>query len=313
MRKVLSWVVLVIILALLSGCTFGWETYSNKVIQFSYPGSWEIGDPKELVGQFPFEFVVYDSKKDPRTNISLMVQQVPLFAPSAKDQADMVIGLFEFLGPALGISDLQRISFTPMKLGNIDAGLATVEMTTSQNGGMVVREQLLIVPYGSRTYTLTMASVKDKWEAYDPTFKKVIASFKLMGANISSVEETPNQNFVSLVNAGNSFFDQGNFEQAIENYERALKIKPDDPNVLVDLGTSYFYQKNSNPDKAVEMYNQALQIAPNFRNALYNKGVILKEGKKDLKGAIAIWKQFLKYYPSGEQADNVRRWLNEVQ
>ncbi|MCL4514802.1 MAG: tetratricopeptide repeat protein [Firmicutes bacterium] len=127
------------------------------------------------------------------------------------------------------------------------------------------------------------------------------------GANAAS-----NQQYISLVNAGNSYFDQGKFEQAVENYEKASRMVPDDPNLLVDLGTAYFYQKNSNPDKAIALYDRALQIAPNFRNGLYNKGVVLRDGKRDYAGAKAAWEQFLKFYPSGEQADNVRRWLGEL-
>lgn len=127
------------------------------------------------------------------------------------------------------------------------------------------------------------------------------------GANAAS-----NQKYISLVNAGNSYFDQGKFEQAVENYEKASQMVPDDPNLLVDLGTAYFYQKNSNPDKAIALYDRALQIAPNFRNGLYNKGVVLREGKRDYAGAKAAWEQFLKFYSSGEQADNVRRWLGEL-
>ncbi|MGE5577652.1 MAG: tetratricopeptide repeat protein [Syntrophothermus sp.] len=128
----------------------------------------------------------------------------------------------------------------------------------------------------------------------------------------ASTSAPSNQEYISLVNAGNSAFDQGKYEQAIVSYEKALRIVPDDPNVLVDLGTAYFYQRNSNPDKAIALYDRALQIVPNFRNGLYNKGVVLREGKRDYAGAKAAWEQFLKFYPSGEQADNVRRWLGEV-
>lgn len=311
MRKIFLWGVLLVLLVSLAGC-FGrdseWKTYSNKDIEFSYPGSWKIRDVKDFGIQFSPEVAIYDVKGDFRASISLLVEQSPFLAPSAMEQANREFTMYQLLGGSLGIKDLRKISLVPMKIGNTDVVLATIETTIAQNN-LVFRGQLLIVPFGSKTYTLSLGSVKEDWETYESTFKHVVSSVKLMGVGISNPKEAPNQEYVSLVNVGNSYFDQGKYEQAIESYEKALRIIPDDPNVLVDLGTSYFYQRNSNPDKAITMYDRALQISPNFRNALYNKGVILREGKRDYVGAKAVWKQFLKYYPSGEQAENVRRWI----
>ena len=46
--------------------------------------------------------------------------------------------------------------------------------------------------------------------------------------------EVDPDNYSVLVNLGNSYFDLNNPAESVKYYERALKIKPDTPEVLVD-------------------------------------------------------------------------------
>jgi tetratricopeptide (TPR) repeat protein len=74
-------------------------------------------------------------------------------------------------------------------------------------------------------------------------------------------------------------------EHAIKAYKRALAIRDDDPNTLINLGVAYFEkeEKSSSREKkykeAIEAYRKALEIAPKDPEGLYNLANALLEDK----------------------------------
>jgi len=87
-------------------------------------------------------------------------------------------------------------------------------------------------------------------------------------------------------------------------YSKALEITPNNPDVITDLGTAYWY--TGNPDKAIEEYKKSLAIRLNYPNTLLNLGVVTWQGMKDPKGAVVVWEQLLKTNPNYEQKGQVR-------
>src|ERR1700758_750992 len=65
---------------------------------------------------------------------------------------------------------------------------------------------------------------------------------------IDAVNKDPND-YDSLIKLGNLFYDGQQFATAIQYYERALTIHPENPDVRTDMGTAYFY--NGNADRAI--------------------------------------------------------------
>jgi tetratricopeptide (TPR) repeat protein len=59
-------------------------------------------------------------------------------------------------------------------------------------------------------------------------------------------------------------------------------------------------------DRALKEFGEAARQDPAHKNSRYNIGVVLANDKKDLKGAIAAWEDFLRVEPQGERADAVR-------
>jgi tetratricopeptide (TPR) repeat protein len=57
---------------------------------------------------------------------------------------------------------------------------------------------------------------------------------------------------------------------AIDYYNNALNVQPNNVHVLYDL--AMFYQETEDYDKALEKYRMILQIEPNHRNSLHNMG-----------------------------------------
>ena len=73
-------------------------------------------------------------------------------------------------------------------------------------------------------------------------------------ADLESHLKHDSSDYQSIVGVANAYYDMDKAQEAIEYYERALKINPNDPGVLVDIGAMYRQQKN--PDKAIELFNE---------------------------------------------------------
>ena len=62
----------------------------------------------------------------------------------------------------------------------------------------------------------------------------------------------------------------GKFEDALECYDKALAIDPNDKDILYNKGLT-LHSLNRH-DEAFQYYDRALQIDPNYILVLYNKG-----------------------------------------
>lgn len=92
-------------------------------------------------------------------------------------------------------------------------------------------------------------------------------------------------------------------QDAIAEYEKALKKTPDNKFVLGDLATSYFY--TGNPDKAIELVKKALEIDPNFTRARFNYAIYLGDGKKNYLDAIKELQKIKAEEPQYQDAQNL--------
>lgn len=103
-----------------------------------------------------------------------------------------------------------------------------------------------------------------------------------------------------LVQLGNAAYDADDSRLAVDAYERALKIRGDDANVLTDLGVSY--RNLGDIDKALAMFDRALKAAPGHWQATFNKIVVLGVDK----GETAKAKELLaKLKASGQSVNNL--------
>lgn len=123
---------------------------------------------------------------------------------------------------------------------------------------------------------------------------------------LETVNKDPND-FDWLVKLGNLYYDGQQFPNAIQYYERALAIHPDNPDVRTDMGTAYWYTGNA--EKALTAMETSLKYRPGHPQTLFNLGWVLWQGKQDPKGAIEAWQQLLKANPDYPQRQQVEQYI----
>jgi tetratricopeptide (TPR) repeat protein len=114
----------------------------------------------------------------------------------------------------------------------------------------------------------------------------------------------------ALTELGNIYFDASQWATAIGYYTRSLNEFPKNPDVRTDMGIAYFY--TGDPDRALKEFDQALKDDPRHVQTLFNVGVVKKDGKKDIKGAIAAWESVLKIDPGYRDRTKLESMLSEA-
>ena len=94
---------------------------------------------------------------------------------------------------------------------------------------------------------------------------------------------------------GLAYFRLGQYDKAFEDYQVAIKYRPNDAKVLSNMGFIYFMRGQL--DKAEEVYRKSIQYDPRFIDARRNLGAVLAM-KKNFPAAIEQWQEGLKYEPN---------------
>lgn len=126
------------------------------------------------------------------------------------------------------------------------------------------------------------------------------------GPLMEAVNKNPND-YDSLVKLGNLFYDGQQYAGAVQYYERAVGIHPENVDVRTDLGTAYWYSGNA--DQAIASLETALKYSPGHPQTLFNLGWVRWQGKGDPKGAIEAWERLLKANPNYPQREQIEQYI----
>ncbi|HEY3928830.1 MAG TPA: tetratricopeptide repeat protein [Candidatus Koribacter sp.] len=126
---------------------------------------------------------------------------------------------------------------------------------------------------------------------------------------LAKLEQRPNDPDL-LAQIGNLYYDSQVYAQAIEYYQKALNIRPNDPDVRTDMGTAMWYSGDA--DGALREFAKSLSYNPSHNGTLFNRGVVLFQGKKDSKGAIASWQELLRVNPNYPDRAKVEQMIQEA-
>ncbi len=107
-------------------------------------------------------------------------------------------------------------------------------------------------------------------------------------------------------NLGEAYISKGQLDMAIEQYQTALRLKPDYAMAHNNLGVAYI--SKGQLDMAIEQYQTALRLKPDCAEAHFNLGLIyLNSGFKDM--AKTEFELGLRYKPDDYKAQQV---LNSI-
>jgi len=123
-----------------------------------------------------------------------------------------------------------------------------------------------------------------------------------------SYQENPNDYEVA-VQLGNSYFDIGSFDKAIQLYRKAISLKKASPEVLIDLGVAYFNSRKA--DSALFYIKEALQVRHDHPQGLYNLGIIYYNMDKKDK-ALETWQRLVDHHPDSREAQAAKNFIQQI-
>ncbi|WP_432821451.1 tetratricopeptide repeat protein [Trichloromonas sp.] len=112
------------------------------------------------------------------------------------------------------------------------------------------------------------------------------------------------------VQLGHAYFDSSQPVKAIEAYNKALELDPNDADVLTDQGV--MFRQLGWFDRAEENFIKANEINPSHHQSLYNLGVVYRYDLQDMNRAREVWTRYLQVNPSGPGSDSIRRELDAL-
>ena len=123
-------------------------------------------------------------------------------------------------------------------------------------------------------------------------------------------EQHPNDPDIPLKLA-DFLYDQRQYQQAIEWYQKSLALNPKNVNARTDLGTAYFYIGQA--EQALKEYRQSLAIDPDHKPTLLNVIVVNLEGTHDMAAARRAWERLHALDPSNPNLPGLKQKLDAAQ
>ena len=127
---------------------------------------------------------------------------------------------------------------------------------------------------------------------------------------LTTIINSDPKNESALVQLANTYFDAERWDDAIQWYERALKVNPSNADASTDLGVSYYYTNRT--EHALAQFEHSLKLDPKHTKTMLNKGIVLAFGKQDLKAAAAEWQRVVELAPDSPEGQQARRALEGV-
>lgn len=118
-------------------------------------------------------------------------------------------------------------------------------------------------------------------------------------------------NYEVIVNLGNATFDANKFEDAEKWYTAALAKKADDVNVRTDLGLTFMFRSTPDYDRAIKEFTRSLEIDPSHKQTLQNLAVAYTK-KGDRENATAIVTRLEAADPTNTSIPQLRKDIQNI-
>jgi len=119
--------------------------------------------------------------------------------------------------------------------------------------------------------------------------------------------ETEPANQSAWAELGNAYYDADMPRQAIDAYNRALTMNPDDADVLNDQGA--MFRQIGDVTQALKNFEKALAIDKYNLESLYNTGYIYAFDLNNIDRALTFWRRYLELDSTSETARQVQSFF----
>ena len=117
-------------------------------------------------------------------------------------------------------------------------------------------------------------------------------------------------NVDAVVQLANDYFDVGDYEKAVEIYQKAITLDPNNTDAITDMGVAY--RRLKRPDDSVAAFRKALSARPDHALALFNMGIVLKDDLKKPDEALVAWEKFLEVAQDSPHSVMVKPWVQQL-
>lgn len=132
-----------------------------------------------------------------------------------------------------------------------------------------------------------------------------LALMQQLGEMENRVKAQP-ENLEMMLELAHGFNDAGVADKAIFYYQKYLGLKPQSPEVIIDMGTCYFNLKKF--EQADSIMRTALKLAPDHPIGLYNLGIV-NLSKGDVNESKKWFERVIKVHPNSKQAEQAKKIL----
>jgi Flp pilus assembly protein TadD len=105
----------------------------------------------------------------------------------------------------------------------------------------------------------------------------------------------------AIFNLGLAYYSLGRYDDAIGQFQAALRLDPNNPDICLNWGNVFFMEKQF--DDAANQYQKAINLSPNDAQAWYDLGKVFQT-KNDFTDAMDKYREAIHLSPGYAQAHN---------
>jgi len=113
---------------------------------------------------------------------------------------------------------------------------------------------------------------------------------------------------IAYNNRGNAYTSQGQYDLAIQDYDKSINLDPTYAKPLNNRGVAY--RRKGELELAIKDFDAAIKLDPNYIDALINRAEI-REQQSDHSGALKDLDEAVKLQPKTDMVWNERCWARD--